>query len=76
MQNIFDTFIFILRAAAPLTNIIYKVLLLGVLIWIGYGLQDVTAALKAGTEACVIDPEAMDGGSGESGGLVKPLFHG
>ncbi len=75
MQNILETFLFMLRAAAPLTNILFKVLLLGVLIWIGYGLQDVTAALKVGTESCLIDPESMSD-KGEPGGLVKPLFRG
>lgn len=72
MQNIFETFIFFVRAATPLTNILFKVALLIVLVWIGYGLQDVTAALNAGTESCLIDPEATDG----AGGLVKPLFRG
>lgn len=60
-----------LRWIAPILNIIYRVLLLGALVWIGFGLQDIANLLNSGDESCMVDPNTTDS---NDEGLVKPLM--
>lgn len=67
----------VLRWIPPIFNGIYKVALLAVLIWIGFGLQDVAGAIYGGGDSCVVEPDASN--SSEEGvqpGVIKPLLHG
>jgi hypothetical protein len=67
-----------LRWVAPALNIIYRVLVLAALVWIGVGVQDIANAVYAGGgETCAVDPEAGDS-SNDNGqpGIIKPLLRG
>jgi len=66
-----------LRWATLILGGIYKLLVLGALVWIGFGLQDVANALYTGSEACVVDPDASDSSTGnDEPGVIKPLLRG
>lgn len=66
----------LLRWLPPIFGALYKLALLAALAWIGLGLQDIADALYSGNEACVVDPEANDGGEDAQPGIIKPLLRG
>lgn len=67
----------VLRWIPPIFNGIYKVALLTVLIWIGFGLQDVASAIYGGGDSCVVEPDASNSSEeGERPGVIKPLLRG
>jgi hypothetical protein len=67
----------VFRWVPPIFNTLYKVALLVVLVWIGFGLQDVASALYGSGEACSVEPDASNNGEeGAQPGIVKPLLRG
>ena len=67
----------VLRWVPHIFNTLYKFALLAVLIWIGFGLQDVASVLYGSGEACAIEPDASNNGEeGAQPGIVKPLLRG
>lgn len=67
----------VLRWIPPIFNSIYKVALLAVLIWIGFGLQDVASAIYGGGDSCVVEPDASNSSDeGVQPGVIKPLLRG
>ena len=72
-------FLFALRLVTPIANFVFKVLLLGALVWIGYGLQDIANVLYSGGATCAADPASGASDNRDENvepGLIKPLFRG
>jgi len=68
-----------LRWVAPTLNIIYKLLVLTALVWIGYGVQDIANAIYTSDETCLVDPDsdASDNRDEDAQpGFIKPLLRG
>ncbi len=56
-------------------NGLYKIAFLAALVWIGFGLQSIAAAIDSNTDTCVVQPDTGDAGQqDEQPELIKPLM--